>query len=477
MTEPDQSPFASPGQPSDGFPTGDGPASPLSDSAQRGSSYPQQGQPQRGFTQPGYSQSGYSQPGSRESGQPQPGQQPHRQYPGGAGVWGPAQEPMYLGSQPNYGVQRPVRTRAARAGKLGFGSVCLVIVLALVAGGTGGFVAGQTKAGKGASVVEVPVVSTPQGPDRPAESVAGIARAVTPSVVSLEVVDGSSYSTGSGFVFSADGYILTNNHVVAASKKARITVLLSDGSKEPATVVGTTQDYDLAVVKIDRTGLQPLTLGDSDAVVVGDPVIAIGAPLGLDGTVTTGIVSALNRPVVAGGDADIAFINAIQTDAAINPGNSGGPLVNSAGEVIGINSAIAQPPGSAQATGSIGLGFSIPSNQAKRTAAELIETGKATYPLIGVLLDSFYDGEGVMVLRNPPAGQTPVTPGSAAERAGLQSGDVILAFDGRPVTEPNELIVAIRARAPGDTVVLTIRADGTEKESEVHLVLDEAVSK
>lgn len=383
------------------------------------------------------------------------------------------------GSYPGYpgpGGQQP-RVRPRKRARLGAGSVLLIVALALAAGGAGGFVAGLSVTERPPSVVEVPVVSGETASERPAGSVAGIARSVTPSVVSLEVAGESSMSTGSGFVLSEDGYILTNNHVVASAGEGRITVLLADGSKEPAKLIGSTGNYDLAVVKIDRAGLEPLVLGDSDAVVVGDPVIAIGAPLGLDGTVTTGIVSAMNRPVVAGGDSETAFINAIQTDAAINPGNSGGPLVNAEGEVIGINSAIAQPPGSDQATGSIGLGFSIPSNQAKRTASELIETGTATYPMIGVLLDQWYDGEGVMVLRDAPAGETAVTPDGAADRAGIKSGDVILAIDGRPVTEPNELIVAIRAKAPGDAVVLTIRSVGSEQEAEVRMVLDEAVSQ
>src|SRR5690606_24791113 len=261
---------------------------------------------------------------------------------------------------------------------------------------------------------------------------------------------------------------------------SRITVVFSDGSHEQATLVGTTADYDLAVLRVNREGLVPLVLGDSDAVVVGDPVVAVGAPLGLEGTVTSGIVSALHRPVSAGGrDQTTAFIDAIQTDAAINPGNSGGPLVNAAGEVIGINSAIAQPPGaSAVGTpGSIGLGFAIPSNQARRTADEIIRTGRATYPIVGVLLDSSYVGEGVRVATGPSNGVPPVTPDGPAERAGISPGDIILAIDGRPVTEADELIVAIRARAPGDTVVLTIRDDGaSDGGTDVEVVLDVAES-
>jgi putative serine protease PepD len=252
-------------------------------------------------------------------------------------------------------------------------------------------------------------------------------------------------------------------------------VTFADGSEAEATLVGRTADYDLAVIEVDLDGLVPVVLGDSESVAVGDPVIAIGAPLGLDGTVTSGIISALNRPVSAGDTGAPAFINALQTDAAINPGNSGGPLVNGSGEVIGINSAIAQPPGQVAASGSIGLGFAIGSTQAKRTAEEIIATGSASYPIIGVLLDGAYDGEGVQVVQDGADGQEPVTPDGPADGAGIEPGDVILSIDGRPVTQSDELIVAIRAKAPGDTVVLRVRSGDDERD--VSMVLDKATSE
>jgi len=313
--------------------------------------------------------------------------------------------------------------------------------------------------------------------ERPAGSVAGVAAAVLPSVVSIEVTFAGGQASGSGFVIDSEGYVLTNNHVIAeAVDGGQIDVVFSDGSHQEADVVGRTTPYDLAVLKVARTGVPALEFAESSTVVVGDPVVAVGAPLGLESTVTSGIVSALNRPVSAGQGDDSAFINAIQTDAAINPGNSGGPLVNLDGQVIGVNSAIARAPGTGGDTGgNIGVGFAIPSEQAVRTAEEIIETGRATYPVIGVLLDNAYRGEGVRVSAEPPEDGRPIiTPGGPADRAGIEPGDVIVAFEGRPVTDPNELIVAIRARRPGDTVTLTVRRGNAERD--VELVLDEVES-
>lgn len=351
-----------------------------------------------------------------------------------------------------------------------------IVLLALVAGLVGGLLGARLGDDDRLADAGLPT-TVPGAADvaRAPESVAGIAATVLPSVVSIEVDGPQGTATGSGFVLRADGYLVTNNHVVAEAADAAtsMTVTFADGSEESATVVGRTSEYDLAVLKVDVSGLTPLLLGDSDAVVVGDPVVAIGAPLGLAGTVTTGIVSALNRPVSAGDEEDTAFINAIQTDAAINPGNSGGPLVNAKGEVIGVNSAIAQPPGTPSTSGgSIGLGFAIPSEQVRRTAEQLIETGRATYPIIGVLLDQRYVGEGVQVSTEDRDGTPAVSPDGPAERSGIRRGDVILAIDGRPVTDPDELIVAIRARTPGETVVLRVRTGSDERD--VRVRLDEA---
>ena len=364
--------------------------------------------------------------------------------------------------------------------RLSTGAVAVVAAVSLLAGGLGGFLGQHLGSQQTHVVTNFPAAAGGPVPAPAPSSVAGLAATVLPSVVSINVRGSSEESTASGFVLSADGYILTNNHVVAhgAGSDGRIEVVFADGSQELATIVGRTADYDLAVIKVERTGLTPLVLADSDKARVGDPVIVIGAPLGLEGTVTTGIVSALNRPVTAGdrtSSAATAFINAIQTDAAINPGNSGGPLVNAAGQVIGINSAIATQPGITGTPGNIGLGFAIPSNQARRTAAQLITTGTATYPVVGAYLDSRYQGQGVQVLTTAAAGgEAPVKPGGPADRAGIKPGDVILGIDGRPVTHPDELIVAIRAKAPGDSVVLKVRSGSSERD--VRVVLDEATS-
>lgn len=312
---------------------------------------------------------------------------------------------------------------------------------------------------------EIKLTSVTSSIERPPGSVADIAQRVLPSVVSISARGARGGGSGTGFVIDSTGFILTNNHVIsdAAVDGGRIEVQLNDGTTLAATIVGRDSAYDLAVLKVDRTGLTALTFGDSDQVAVGDAVIAIGSPLGLSGTVTLGIVSAKDRAVTAGEDAgDNSYINAIQTDAAINPGNSGGPLVNSAGAVIGVNSAIATLGSSflSSPSGSIGLGFAIPINQARKTAEQLIKTGKATYPVVGISVDMQYAGDGAKIADT----QNAIVSGGPAARAGLRAGDLITKFDGRTITTPEELIVAIRSKNVGDKVEIEyIRAEKTLK--------------
>jgi putative serine protease PepD len=312
---------------------------------------------------------------------------------------------------------------------------------------------------------EIKLTSVTSSIERPPGSVADIAQRVLPSVVSISARGARGGGSGTGFVIDSTGFILTNNHVIsdAAVDGGRIEVQLNDGTTLAATIVGRDSAYDLAVLKVDRTGLTALTFGDSDQVAVGDAVIAIGSPLGLSGTVTLGIVSAKDRAVTAGEDAgDNSYINAIQTDAAINPGNSGGPLVNSAGAVIGVNSAIATLGTSflSLQSGSIGLGFAIPINQARKTAEQLIKNGKATYPVVGISVDMQYAGDGAKIADTKNA----IVPGGPAARAGLRAGDLITKFDGRTITTPEELIVAIRSKNVGDKVEIEyIRAEKTLK--------------
>ena len=345
------------------------------------------------------------------------------------------------------------------------GALAIAMVAAVFGGVAGAFLVSRGD-GNAAPLPPAPVGSIV----RPKGSIADIAARSLPSVVTIKVEGPGAAGTGSGFVMRGDGYILTNNHVVeAATAKGKINVVFSDGKSGDAKIIGRDESYDLAVIRVDRRNLPALVLGASSAVVVGDPVIAVGAPLGLDSTVTSGIVSALDRPVTAGGtgDSTASFINAIQTDAAINPGNSGGPLLDMAGRVIGVNSAIARvasPQGPVDGqSGNIGVGFSIPSDQARKTAEQLIATGKATHPVIGIMIDTSYQGEGVKIADAPRNGSPPITKGGPADKAGLRPGEVITKFDGRPVTGSDEFVVAIRAKSVGDKVELTVRRGSTER--------------
>ncbi|CAN2216684.1 DegQ Trypsin-like serine proteases, typically periplasmic, contain C-terminal PDZ domain [Candidatus Nanopelagicaceae bacterium] len=334
-------------------------------------------------------------------------------------------------------------------------AIALALLVGIVAGTIGASSTG-TLFGR-----DIKLVKSSSNIERPVGSVAEIAQRVLPSVVSIEAIASDGGSTGSGFVIDSSGYILTNNHVIAASVTSggSISVRLNDGSKYPAKVVGRDSSYDLAVLKIRGASLKALQFGDSEKVAVGDSVIAIGSPLGLTGTVTLGIISAKNRAVTAGeSESENSFINALQTDAAINPGNSGGPLVDSTGAVIGVNSAIASLGSSRNSqTGSIGLGFAIPINQARKTAEQLIKNGKATYPVIGVSVDMNYSGDGAMIAKTADA----ILKGSSAAKAGLKPGDIITIFDGTAISSAEELIVAIRSKSVGDKVEISYKRAGT----------------
>ena len=333
------------------------------------------------------------------------------------------------------------------------------VLIAVLAGSIGGVLG--VNAGGGDLFNRVQLVSSTSTIQRAPDSVAGIAQRVLPSVVSISTRSIGGSGTGSGFVIDSSGYILTNNHVIskAAQTGGSIQVSLSDGTFYSAKVIGRDASYDLAVLKINASGLKALQFGDSDAVAVGDLVIAIGSPLGLSGTVTTGIISAKNRAVTAGeSDSESSFINALQTDAAINPGNSGGPLVDATGAVIGVNSAIASL-GTTSQLGSIGLGFAIPINQARKTADQLIKNGVATYPVIGVSLNMNYTENGAQVATNGRG----ILPESPAEKAGLRGGDVIIEIDGKEIYSPEELIVSVRAKNVGDRVTLGYLRDGVKK--------------
>lgn len=278
-----------------------------------------------------------------------------------------------------------------------------------------------------------------------------ISALVTPTVVSIAVTSSAGSGSGSGSIYrstSSTSYIITNNHVIeTAVTTGSIKVEFTNGDQVAATIVGRDPMYDLAVLAVKSGNLPTIALGDSSKVSVGDPVLAIGSPLGLASTVTSGIVSALNRPVAVGDLGNESFVNAIQTDAAINPGNSGGALVDAQGRIIGVNSAIATLS-SGGTGGSIGLGFSIPINEAKRVVDEIIATGKSTRPLLGVELDTAFTGIGARILRP--------TAGGAAEKAGIPSGSVIRSIDGVRVSDRVAAIVKIRSYAPGTTITVVV---------------------
>ncbi|MFF3515540.1 S1C family serine protease [Streptomyces sp. NPDC002573] len=370
---------------------------------------------------------------------------------------------------------RPRRRRPRRGLVLG------AVAIALVSGGVGGVV-GVALERDGDLVGDVRLPQAGKEPvGRAPDSVAGIAARALPSVVTLHVKGDGSEDTGTGFVLDARGHVLTNNHVVQpAGANGEISVTFNGGETAKGTVVGRDTGYDLAVVQVTGVrGLTPLPLGNSDNVEVGDPVVAIGAPFDLAGTVTSGIISAKERPITAGGEkgdgSDVSYVDALQTDAPINPGNSGGPLLDTRGRVVGINSAIRSADDSTDQSGqagSIGLGFAIPVNQARRVAEELINTGRATHPVIGVTLDMNFAGDGARVATKGADGGSAVTKGGPGDRAGVRPGDVITQVDGARVHSGEEMIVRTRAHRPGDRLALTVVRDGRQRS--ITLVLGSA---
>lgn len=385
-------------------------------------------------------------------------------------------------------------------------------IAALVGGGIGGGVVAATSTGAASSITTTSSGTTIVNNTDSVNAVTAAAANATPSTVTIAATSSNASGSGSGVILNAEGHILTNTHVVTldgATANAAIEVQLADGSVRSATVVGTDPTSDLAVIKLDSTSgltLTPATLGDSDALNVGDTTVAIGAPLGLSNTVTTGIVSNLVRTIeVASSAADESTtdsgsgttdpfgsspfqfeipgqqsqstsssstiaINVIQTDAAVNPGNSGGALINSNGEVIGINVAIASTDSSrASTSGNIGVGFAIPINYAKRVAQEIIDNGSATHGMLGATVStspanndsSEAFGDGALIQE--------VTSGGSAAAAGLKSGDVVTAVDGRSISEAIELTAAVRQAAAGDTVTLTVERNGSTQQVTVTL--------
>ncbi|WP_433531163.1 S1C family serine protease [Micromonospora sp. CA-263727] len=343
------------------------------------------------------------------------------------------------------------------------------LVAALLAGTLGGALgyAFAVRGGAAGTALGAAPGAVPTLAQRPPDSLAGVAGRVLPSVVTVRVAGLGGTSEGSGFIVSAEGHVITNDHVVAGGT-GKASVIFNDGSSAPATLVGQDPESDIAVIKVSRTGLRPIEFGDSDALAVGDPVLAIGSPLSLANTVTAGIVSALDRTMQAGEPGGpTRYYAAIQTDAAVNHGNSGGPLVDAAGRVIGVNSTIKSLVADGQEAGNIGLAFAIPINQAKRITQDIIGTGKARRTVIGAQVGGPGSGTGGSGVRLGA-----VEPTGPAAGAGLRAGDVILKLNGRPMTEPTDLIALVRKYAPGSVVTVEYRRGSTQQNASVTLAAD-----
>lgn len=361
----------------------------------------------------------------------------------------------------------------APSGKRPLGLIAATAVLAALLGGgagaaTGALVADDSSSNTSVSQAADPTNGSSASVTLPTGTTAAVAAKVLPSVVQITEQTSQGVGTGSGVVLDTDGYILTNNHVVAGVSSGQLKVTFNDGTTASAKVVGADQGADIAVIKVDGVAnLKPITIGSSSSLVVGQQVVAVGSPLGLAGTVTEGIVSALNRPVTtsdASGSSASAdtVLNAIQTDTAINPGNSGGALVDMNGKLVGVNSAIASLSSGSGESGSIGLGFAIPVDQAKRIADQLIKTGSSTRALLGARLTDSTSGTSGAVLQS-------VDSGSAAAKAGLQSGDVVTKFGKQLIDSSEALVAAVRSAVPGSSVTVTYQRNGSTRTVDITL--------
>ncbi|KXC05505.1 S1C family serine protease [Microbacterium hominis] len=421
----------------------------------------------------------------------------------------PAYTGAAFGAQPTmpYGATATAEP-AAPAARIGAGKIVGIMVAAALVGGAagiGGAAAGASLFPQSQTVISGAPAAVTVNNTSSVNQTTAIAAKVVPSVVTISATSGSSGGTGSGVVLTADGYVVTNTHVVTLDGQtadATLSVTTSDGKVYAATIVGTDPTYDLAVIKLtDASGLTPIDFGDSSNLNVGDQTVAVGAPLGLSNTVTTGIVSALNRSIQIASSAapegdtqeqtpqqgengspfqfdfgqgqqttatSSISIAVIQTDAAINPGNSGGALVDGEGKLIGINVAIASAGGSSSSgqSGSIGVGFSIPSNIVKRVTDELIKDGKATHGLLGAGVRDAATQEGATTAG---AYIAEVTSGGAAANAGLQKGDVVTSFNGFPITDATDLTAQVRALAAGSKATIVYERNGKTASAEVTL--------
>ncbi|MEV0562562.1 trypsin-like peptidase domain-containing protein [Dactylosporangium sp. NPDC050588] len=379
-----------------------------------------------------------------------PGRQPHNGHPGygsqpvsGYPVSGYPVSGHPASGQPAYGPQQPVR-----GGRVA-GLIVAGVVIAVVSAFGGGLVATKFA---GDSAAPTTVITRNAAPNLERGSVGAVAEAVLPSVVDITTGEGE----GSGVIMSTDGTIITNNHVVAGATK--LTVTFSTGKTATATVVGTDPAGDIAVIKAQNvSGLTAAKFGDSDALRVGDTVLAVGSPLGLQGSVTAGIVSALHRTISSGEQGAKSIADAIQTDAAINPGNSGGALVNLAGEVVGINTAILTA--GENSNGNIGVGFAISVNRARSAADQLAKGGKVSHPYLGVQLG---DGDGGALIGG-------VVAAGPADKAGMKTGDIVTKIGSTQVKDATDLINAIQAAKAGDQLKMTVKRDGAEQQLTVTL--------